>query len=52
MYSKRFRQKIKKLGEVAVPDWFVYTCWRENIRRFPNTLRLTPDPLFEKHIGE
>lgn len=49
MYSKRFREKVKELGKrKAVNDWFVFACWRANIRRFPNT----NDPLFEKYIGE
>lgn len=47
MYSKRFRDKIKSRRDF-VPDWFVFACWRANIRRFPNT----NNPLFEKYIGE
>jgi len=45
MYSKRFRDKIKE--RKGLPDWFVFACWRENIRHYPCN-----NPLFNKYIGE
>lgn len=48
MYSRRFRNKVKELGSKKLNDWFVFACWRANIRAYPNV----NNPLFDKYIGE
>lgn len=49
MYSKRFRNKVKEIGDKLIPDWMVYACWSACIKRVAIADR---NDLMVKHIGE